>query len=71
VFLAGRIDIVPKAFPKEFRRDLIAVVRQGDQSIAAVVRNFKPLFLQSLDADLVNPLPAISSGEVSSDWFDH
>jgi hypothetical protein len=71
VFLAGRIDIVPKAFPKEFRRDLIAVVRQGDQSIAAVVRNFKPLFLQSLDADLVNPLPAISSGEVSSDWLDH
>ena len=62
---------MPKAFPKEFRRDLIAVVRQGDQSIAAVVRNFKPLFLQSLDADLVNPLPAISSGEVSSDWLDH
>ena len=71
MFLAGRIDIVPKAFPKEFRRDLIAVVRQGDQSIAAVVRNFKPLFLQSLNADLVNPLPAISSGEVSSDWLDH
>jgi transposase len=40
VFLAGRIDIVPKPFPKEFRRDVIAVARQGDQSIAAVARNF-------------------------------
>lgn len=31
---------MPKPFPKEFRRDVIAVARQGDQSIAAVVRNF-------------------------------
>jgi transposase len=38
--LAGRIDIVPKPFPKEFRRDVIAVARQGDQSIAQVARNF-------------------------------
>jgi transposase-like protein len=27
---------VPKPFPKEFRRDVIAVARQGDQSIAKV-----------------------------------
>jgi transposase-like protein len=31
---------VPKPFPKEFRRDVIAVARQGDQSVAAVARNF-------------------------------
>ena len=29
-----------KPFPKEFRRDVIAVARQGDQSIAQVARNF-------------------------------
>jgi transposase-like protein len=40
VLLAGRIDIVPKPFPKEFRRDVVAVARQGDQSIAAVARSF-------------------------------
>src|SRR3954454_3452425 len=40
VFLAGRIDIVPKPFPKEFRRDVIAVARQGDQSVAQVARGF-------------------------------
>ncbi|SDH71101.1 transposase, partial [Pseudonocardia oroxyli] len=31
---------MPKSFPKEFRRDVIAVARQGDQSIASVTRNF-------------------------------
>jgi transposase-like protein len=31
---------VPKPFPKEFRRDVIAFARQGDESIAAVARNF-------------------------------
>jgi len=31
---------VPKPFPKEFRRDVIAVARQGEQSIAAVARSF-------------------------------
>jgi transposase-like protein len=29
-----------KPFPKEFRRDVIAVARQGDQSIAQVARSF-------------------------------
>jgi len=38
--LAGRISIVPKPFPTEFRRDVIAVARQGDQSIARVARSF-------------------------------
>jgi transposase-like protein len=31
---------VPKPFPKEFRRDVIAVARQGDQSIAQVAKSF-------------------------------
>jgi transposase len=31
---------VPKPFPREFRRDVIAVARQGDQSIAQAARNF-------------------------------
>jgi transposase-like protein len=31
---------VPKPFPKEFRRDVIAVARKGDQSIAQVARSF-------------------------------
>ena len=31
---------MPKPFPKEFRRDVIAVARQGDQSIAHVARSF-------------------------------
>jgi transposase len=31
---------VPKPFPTEFRRDVIAVARQGDKSIAQVARSF-------------------------------
>jgi transposase len=31
---------VPTPYPKEFRRDVVAVARQGDQSIAAVARSF-------------------------------
>jgi len=31
---------VPIPYPKEFRRDVIAVARQGDQSIAQVARSF-------------------------------
>lgn len=31
---------MPKPFPMEFRRDVIAVARQGDQSIASVARSF-------------------------------
>jgi hypothetical protein len=29
---------VPTAYPKEFRRDVIAVARQGDQSLAQIAR---------------------------------
>jgi transposase-like protein len=31
---------VPKPFPEEFRRDVTAVARQGDRSIAQVARSF-------------------------------
>jgi transposase-like protein len=31
---------VPKPFPKEFRRDVIGVARQSDQSIAQVAKSF-------------------------------
>lgn len=34
------MSIVPKPFPAEFRCDVIAVARQGDQSIAHVARSF-------------------------------
>lgn len=31
---------MPKPFPKEFRRDVIAVAREGDRSAAEVARSF-------------------------------
>ncbi len=31
---------MPNPYPKEFRRDVIAVARQGDQSVAQVARSF-------------------------------
>jgi transposase len=31
---------MPKAFPAEFRRDVVAVARKGDRSIASVARDF-------------------------------
>jgi transposase len=31
---------VPKPFPEEFRRDVIAVARKGDQSVAQVAKSF-------------------------------
>jgi transposase len=38
--IAGAIDIVPAPYPKEFRRDVVAVACQGDQSRAQVARSF-------------------------------
>jgi hypothetical protein len=34
------ISIVPTPYPKEFRRGVVAVARQGDQSIAKGTRSF-------------------------------
>lgn len=31
---------MPTPYPKEFRRDVVAVARKGDQSIAQVARSF-------------------------------
>ena len=31
---------MPTPYPKEFRRDVIAVARKGDQSVAQVARSF-------------------------------
>jgi transposase len=31
---------MPTPYPEEFRRDVIAVARQGDQSIAKVAKSF-------------------------------
>lgn len=31
---------MPTSYPKEFRRDVIAVARQGDQSKAQIARSF-------------------------------
>jgi transposase-like protein len=31
---------MPTPYPKEFRRDVIVVAREGDQSIAQVARSF-------------------------------
>jgi len=31
---------VPTSYPREFRRDVIAVARQGDQTMAQVARSF-------------------------------
>ncbi|MFP5023499.1 transposase [Pseudonocardia phyllosphaerae] len=31
---------MPKPFPAEFRRDVVAAARQSDQSIAAIARSF-------------------------------
>lgn len=38
--VAGKISFVPPRYPKEFRDDVIAVARTGDQSIAKVARSF-------------------------------
>src|SRR5690606_18395277 len=37
---AGRMCILPKAFPKEFREDVIRVYRESDASMAQVAKDF-------------------------------
>ena len=38
--LTGRMSTVPTPFPDEFRREVIAVARQGEQSRADIARSF-------------------------------
>jgi transposase len=62
---------VPTPYPKEFRRDVIAVARQGDQSIAQVARSFGisesclNRWLRIADRD--EGLSAVSAGSAADD----
>lgn len=38
--LAGRIDPVPRAFPAEFRTDVIAVTRKGEARLRQIAEDF-------------------------------
>jgi transposase len=38
--LAGRMRIMSKAFPREFRDDVVAVARKGEASIAQIAKDF-------------------------------
>jgi transposase len=38
--LAARIDPVPKAFPAEFRADVIAVARKGEAPLRQIAKDF-------------------------------
>src|SRR3712207_7313163 len=38
--LAGRMFAVPKPFPPEFRRDVVAIARRGEASVAQVAKDF-------------------------------
>jgi transposase len=62
---------MPKPFPKEFRRDVIAVARQGEASIAQVARDFgvseSCLSRWLKIADREDDLAVPSAGEESSE----
>lgn len=70
---------MPKPFPKEFRRDVIAVARQGDQSIASVAKSFgiSESCLQrwlkiadredGLTTDTTTPRPTSSPGDLEAE----
>ena len=38
--LAGRMISVPKPFPVEFRRDVVAVARKGQAPLSQIARDF-------------------------------
>ena len=38
--VTGRMDIVPKAYPKEFREDVVRVFKESDSTIAQVAKDF-------------------------------
>lgn len=38
--LAGRINLVPKPFPDEFRADVIAVARKGEAPLRQIAKDF-------------------------------
>jgi transposase len=59
---------VPTPYPQEFRRDVVAVTRQGDQSIAKVARSFGisesclSRWLRIADREDAGGLPSTRSG---------
>jgi transposase-like protein len=40
ILAGGRMFIMPKAFPEEFRRDVVAVVRKGEAAITQIAKDF-------------------------------
>ena len=38
--LAGRMGIMPKPFPMEFRRDVVAVARKGESPLTQIAKDF-------------------------------
>ena len=38
--LPGRMVLVVKAYPEEFRRDVVAVARRGDASLEQIAKDF-------------------------------
>ncbi len=65
---------MPTPYPKEFRRDVIAVARQGDQTMAQVARSFgisesclaRWLRVADRDDGLVGKPPGVA-GDVESE----
>jgi len=67
---------VPTPYPKEFRRDVIAVARQGDQTMAQVARSFGisesclARWLRIADCDdgmADKPAPSDAAGDLESE----
>jgi transposase len=40
LILAGRMPVMPKPFPLEFRRDVVAVARKGEAPVAQIAKDF-------------------------------
>jgi transposase-like protein len=65
---------VPKPFPPEFRRDVIAVARRGEVSISQVARDFGisesclQRWLKIADTDPGSPLRAATEAYRSTRW---
>ena len=71
--LPGRMVFVVKAYPEEFRRDVVAVARKGEAPIRQVARDFgisetclqRWLRIADRDDGVSGPKPAAGSGEAA------
>ena len=71
--LLGRMVLVVKAYPEEFRRDVIAVARKGEAPIRQVAKDFgisetclqRWLRIADRDDGVVGPKPAANGGEAA------